>query len=157
MRQQKMLNSVEVKILDDRLKQMMIGRATSGSAAIDLHACIEKQIIVDPGQDFSIGTGISIYIKNVNYCAFILPRSGLSSRFGIVLSNTTGLIDADYQGEIILKMRHQKANGYSVPINPLDRVAQIIFLPIARPEFNFVQEFSEESTRGQSGFGSTGK
>lgn len=149
-----MLNSVEVKILDDRLKQMLVGRATSGSAAIDLHACIDNQLIVEPGQDFTIPTGLSLHIKDVNYCAFILPRSGLSSMFGIVLSNAVGLIDSDYQGEIMLKMKHQKIGN--VRINPLDRVAQLVFLPIARPEFNFVNEFSETTKRGQGGFGSTG-
>jgi dUTP pyrophosphatase len=152
-----MLNSVEVKILDDRLKQMMVGRATNGSAAIDLHACIDETLIIEPGQDFTVYTGLSIYIKDPSYCAFILPRSGVSSKFGIVLSNTVGLIDADYQGEIILKMRHQKSGGHNVQIKPLDRLAQLVFLPIARPEFNFVEEFSEETTRGQGGFGSTGK
>lgn len=152
-----MLNSVEVKILDDRLKQMMIGRATDGSAAIDLHACIENSLVIHPGQDFCVGTGLSIYIKEPSYCAFILPRSGLSSMFGIVLSNTVGLIDSDYQGEIVLKMRNQKHGGNSSLINPLDRIAQLVFLPIARPEFTFVEEFSETTKRGNGGFGSTGK
>jgi dUTP pyrophosphatase len=152
-----MLNSVEVKILDDRLKKMMIGRATSGSAAIDLHACIENSLIIDPGQEFCVSTGLSIYIKDPRYCAFILPRSGLSSKFGIVLSNTVGLIDSDYQGEIMLKMRNQKHSGNGSLIIPMDRVAQLVFLPIARPKFNFVEDFSAKTERGQGGFGSTGK
>jgi dUTP pyrophosphatase len=150
-----MLNSVEVKILDERLKQMMIGRATGGSAAIDLHACISTNIRIKPGDRRNISSGLSVFIKDPNYCAVVLPRSGLGCT-GLVIANTIGLIDSDYQGVIQLSMLNR--TGFDdICIEPMQRVAQIVFLPIARPEFNFVEEFTEASARGQGGFGSTGK
>jgi dUTP pyrophosphatase len=155
-----MLNSVEVKILDDRLKQMMIGRATDGSAAIDLHACIGQKEFIEPGEILKISSGLSIFINSLDYCAMILPRSGLGLK-GLVIANTVGLIDSDFQGEIMLTMLNRnsgKINGEQVQcISPMDRIAQLVFLPISRPEFNFVEEFSEKTDRGSSGFGSTGK
>lgn len=150
-----MLKNVEVKILDDRLKQIMIGRATDGSAAIDLHACIEKPVIMIPGDVLKVSSGLAVWVKDNNYCAVVLPRSGLG-KDGLVIANTIGLIDSDYQGELSLALLNRGITS-AFKVEPMQRVAQLVFLPIARPEFTFVDEFSETTQRGVGGFGSTGK
>lgn len=157
-----MLKNVEVKILDERLKQMMIGRATDGSAAIDLHACVDEDVIIKSGGTLKINSGLSVFIRDPNYCAMILPRSGMGNK-GLVIANTVGLIDADYQGAIEVSVLNRRTSRDYQPasdfiyIKPMDRIAQLVFLPIARPEFTFVEEFSETTHRGVGGFGSTGK
>lgn len=149
-----MLKTVDVKILDKRLTQMMIVRATESSAAIDLHACLDAPLTIQPGQAVKVGAGIAVNIQNNDYCAMVLPRSGLGSK-GLILGNTVGLIDPDYQGEIVLCLWN-RTDGLKL-VNPMERVAQLLFLPIARPELNFVEEFTSKTERGNRGFGSTGE
>ena len=127
---------------------------TPGSAGLDLRACIEHIQTINPGETFLIPTGISIYIKDHNYAAVILPRSGLGHKHGIVLGNLVGLIDSDYQGELLVSCWNRSKNAFL--INPLERIAQLVILPVIQAKFNLVDEFTE-SERGKGGFGSTGK
>ena len=125
-----------------------------GSAGLDLRACIEHVQTLNPGETFLIPTGISIYIKDPNYAAVILPRSGLGHKHGIVLGNLVGLIDSDYQGELLVSCWNRSKNAFL--INPLERIAQLVILPVMQAKFNKVEQFSE-TERGEGGFGSTGK
>ena len=121
---------------------------------MDLRACIEHVQTINPGETFLIPTGISIYIKDPNYAAVILPRSGLGHKHGIVLGNLVGLIDSDYQGELLVSCWNRSKNAFL--INPLERIAQLVVLPVLQANFNLVDEFTK-SDRGDGGFGSTGK
>ena len=152
------LRSVQVKVLDARIGSQwpMPEYQTSGSAAMDLIACTDETVILKPKDCLLIPTGLSIYIKDNRYCAKILPRSGLGHKHGIVLGNGTGLIDSDYQGPLLVSCLNRGTDDY--PIVPGDRIAQLVFVPIVRPELDVVQSFCDtESERGSGGFGSTGK
>ena len=127
--------------------------ATPGSAGLDLRACIENSMMLQPGETKLISSGISIYIENPNYCAMLLPRSGLGHKSGIVLGNLVGLIDSDYQGPIQMSIWNRGTEPFT--INPLDRLAQMVIVPVIQPEFKLVNEYIE-SERGEGGFGSTG-
>ena len=146
---------VKIKKLDNRIT--LPEYATEGSAGLDLRACIDKTIRINPGQQELIGTGIAMHIDDPEYAAIILPRSGIGTK-GLVLGNLVGLIDSDYQGEIkvCLWNRNESCEGY-LPfiVSPLDRIAQLVVLPIKRAEFEMVEEF-EQSKRGHGGFGSSG-
>lgn len=145
---------IDVKILDSRLQDQHPAYATSGSAGLDLRACTESPITIQPGEVNLIPTGVAIYLADPGLAAMVLPRSGLGHKHGIVLGNLVGLIDSDYQGQILVSCW----NRGQVPflLNPLERIAQLVVVPIVRVNFNIVNDF-EKSNRGDKGFGSTGK
>ncbi|MCL1623640.1 dUTP diphosphatase [Moraxella sp. Tifton1] len=150
--------SVQIKILNPKVGKdpnfPMPTRATDGSAGIDLRACIDESVVIKAGETKLIGTGLAIYIKDPNYAGIILPRSGLGHKHGIVLGNLVGLIDADYQGELMVSIWNRSDADFI--IHPAERMAQYMIVPIARPEFQLVDEFSDDSQRGSGGFGSSG-
>ncbi len=147
------MQSLDVKILDPRIKQQMPAYATQGSAGLDLRACIDSALELRPGQSELVPTGIAIHIGNTQYAALILPRSGLGHK-GIVLGNLVGLIDSDYQGQIFVSVWNRGSEKFT--LNPFDRIAQMVIVPIAQVRFNIVDDF-DASSRGTGGFGSTGK
>ena len=146
--------SVDFKILNPLIKEHLPKYASEGSAGLDLRACIEHVQTLNPGETFLIPTGISIFIKNPNYAGLILPRSGLGHKHGIVLGNLVGLIDSDYQGELLISCWNRGDKSFL--INPLERVAQLVIVPVAQAKFNLVDDYVE-TERGEGGFGSTGK
>jgi dUTP pyrophosphatase len=145
---------VDVKVLDPRLERMLPAYATPGSAGLDLRACIEHVMTIEPGEANLIPTGISMHLANPGLAALVLPRSGLGHKHGIVMGNLVGLIDSDYQGQILVSCW----NRGKVPflLNPLERIAQLVIVPVVQVAFNVVNDF-EQSDRGSNGFGSTGK
>ena len=149
-------HQVQVKILDPRIgNEFPLPRyETNDAAGLDLRACIDQALTIEPGQTHLIPTGISIYIGNPHMAAVILPRSGLGHKHGLVLGNLVGLIDADYQGPLMVSCWNRGNAAYT--INPGDRIAQLVFLPIVRTEFDIVNEFAA-TERGAGGFGSSGK
>jgi len=146
---------VELKILDSRLgKEIPLpARATPGSAGMDLRAALDAPLILEPGASVLVPTGIAIHVGDVNYCAVILPRSGLGHKHGLVLGNLVGLIDADYQGPLMISCWNRAAAAYT--IEPGERIAQLVFLPVAHARFRVVEEF-DASERGVGGFGHSG-
>jgi dUTP pyrophosphatase len=145
---------VDIKILDQRLHENMPGYATAGSAGIDLRACIEHNMVIQPKQCELIPSGIAIHLGNLGYAAMILPRSGLGHKHGIVLGNLVGLIDSDYQGQIFVSLWNRSKIPFT--LMPMERMAQLMIVPIMQARFNIVEEFPL-SERGNGGFGSTGK
>lgn len=145
---------VELKILDDRLKTSMPAYATGGSAGLDLRACLEAAITIQPGETTLIPTGMAIHLANPAYAAIILPRSGLGHKHGIVLGNLVGLIDSDYQGQLFVSCWNRSKEAFVM--NPMERMAQLVIVPVIQAHFNVVEEF-DASERGEGGFGSTGK
>ncbi len=158
---------VQLKVLDDRFSS--VNYESKYAAGIDLQAAIEAEITIMPGRTVLIPTGISVYVGDPNYAAVILPRSGLGHKKGLVLGNGTGLIDADYQGQLYISAFNRNDTcevnefgailpniGKEIVIEPGDRIAQLVFLPIMRAQFEVVDEFHEVSERGEGGFGSTG-
>jgi dUTP pyrophosphatase len=150
------LSSIQLKILDARVGTTfpLPRYETTDSAGLDLRACLDAALTLEPGTTHLIPTGISIYIGDPNLAAVILPRSGLGHKSGIVLGNLVGLIDADYQGPLMISCWNRGTQAYT--IEPGDRIAQCVFLPIARVQFNIVDQFTE-TLRGVGGFGSSGK
>ncbi len=153
------MQAVQVKIISPKIGTHpdfpMPTRATDGSAGIDLRACIDEPLTIKAGTTHLIGTGLAIYIQDPNYAGMILPRSGLGHKHGIVLGNLVGLIDADYQGELMVSIWNR--SGTDFVLNPAERMAQYIVVPVARPEFEVVSDFSDESLRGAGGFGHSGR
>jgi dUTP pyrophosphatase len=149
-------NTIQVKILDARIGDIfpLPRYETEHSAGLDLRACIDQSLTINPNETQLIPTGISIYIGNPHLAAVILPRSGLGHKHGLVLGNLVGLIDADYQGPLMISCWNRGQNAYT--IEPGDRIAQLVFLPIVRTDFELVADF-EESKRGTGGFGHSGK
>jgi dUTP pyrophosphatase len=145
---------IDLKVLDERMKDQLPAYATPGSAGLDLRACIEAPMIIEPGQTVLIPTGLAIHLDNPGYAAVILPRSGLGHKNGIVLGNLVGLIDSDYQGQLMVSTWNRGDKVFT--LNPLDRLAQLVIVPVMQVEFNVVDEFGA-SDRGTGGFGSTGK
>ena len=145
---------VDLKILDPRLHNMMPAYATSGSAGLDLRACIEHTQTLHPGETTMIPTGMAIHLSDAGYAAMILPRSGLGHKHGIVLGNLVGLIDSDYQGQLLVSCWNRGKEPFL--LNPLERIAQLVIVPVIQASFNVVDEFTA-SERGEGGFGSTGK
>ena len=145
---------LDVKILDARLRDQLPHYATAGSAGLDLRACIDAPITLAPGQTELVPTGVAIHLGDPGLAAVILPRSGLGHKHGIVLGNLVGLIDSDYQGQIFVSTWN-RGNAPFV-LNPLERLAQLVVVPVVQVEFNVVDDFAE-SSRGAGGFGSTGK
>jgi len=145
---------IDVKILDPRMRNHLPAYATPGSAGLDLRACIEHVLSLRPGETELIPTGIAIHIADPGYAAMILPRSGLGHKHGIVLGNLVGLIDSDYQGQLFISCWNRGREVFM--LNPMERIAQLIIVPVLQASFNIVDEF-HESKRGDGGFGSTGK
>lgn len=129
--------------------------ATDGSAAMDIRACIAESMVISPGESATIPSGIAISIRDPSLVAILAPRSGLGIKHGIVLANTIGIIDSDYQGEIMVGLRNQGSSPYTV--QPGERICQMLFMPVVQATLRVVTAFSEESERGAGGFGSTGK
>lgn len=144
---------IEVKILDDRLKPEMLVPSTDGSAAIDLRACTQANIYLQPNETFIAKTGLSFFIKDKDKAGIVLPRSGLGTK-GLVVGNLIGLIDSDYQGEISISLWNR--SDEMITITPLDRVAQFMIIPVIHPEYKVVDNFNEQTKRGIGGHGSTG-
>lgn len=147
------MKTIDIKILDDRMKEYLPSYATPGSAGLDLRACITEPLVIEPGETRLVPTGLAIHISDPGYAALILPRSGLGHKHGIVLGNLVGLIDSDYQGQLMVSTWNRGDNAFT--LNPLDRLAQLVIVPILQVGFNVVDEFGE-SARGTGGFGSTG-
>lgn len=148
------MNSLDVKILDPRMRDQLPAYATSGAAGLDLRACIDSALTVPPGSTHLVPTGIAIHIGDPGYAAVILPRSGLGHKHGIVLGNLVGLIDSDYQGQIFVSLWNRGQQDFL--LNPMERIAQLVVVPVAQVKLNVVEDFSL-SERGAGGFGSTGK
>ena len=147
------MKQLDIKILNTRIKDQLPEYSTPGSAGLDLRACIEESMVIEPGETKLIATGIAINIQNPEYAALILPRSGLGHKHGIVLGNLVGLIDSDYQGELMVSVWNRGSTSFE--LNPFERIAQLVIVPVAQVAFNIVDEF-ESSSRGDGGFGSTG-
>lgn len=147
---------VQVKVLDQRLGQEwpLPTYATTGSAGLDLRACVDEAITIEPGQTVLVKTGMAIYIEDSSYAGLILPRSGLGHKHGIVLGNLVGLIDSDYQGELMVSVWNRSQNAFT--LEPGERLAQYVLVPVLQAEFDLVEEF-KASERGAGGFGHTGK
>ena len=148
------MKAIDIRILDPRLKDALPQYATPGSAGLDLRACIPTTRTIQPGETHLIPTGIAIHLADPGLAAMILPRSGLGHKPGIVLGNLVGLIDSDYQGEIMVSTWNRGKESFT--LNPLDRLAQLVVVPVMQVAFNVVEEF-DASSRGDGGFGSTGK
>jgi dUTP pyrophosphatase len=145
---------IDVKILDDRLRDQLPHYATAGSAGLDLRACIDSTLTLKPGETQLIPTGMAIHLADPGYAALILPRSGLGHKHGIVLGNLVGLIDSDYQGPLMVSAWNRGQQSFELV--PLERLAQLVIVPVVQAEFNVVESF-EASDRGAGGFGSTGR
>jgi len=145
---------VDVRILDVRLRDQLPVYATPGAAGLDLRACIDAPLLIDPGTTHLINTGLAIHIADAGYAAMILPRSGLGHKHGIVLGNLVGLIDSDYQGELMISTWNRGREPFK--LNPLERLAQLVIVPVVQARFNVVEEFTA-SGRAGGGFGSTGR
>ena len=148
------MKKIDVKILDPRIKDQLPHYATPGSAGLDLRACIDSALTLKPGQAELIPSGIAIHLDDPGLAAIILPRSGLGHKHGIVLGNLVGLIDSDYQGQILVSVWNRGQKDFV--LNPMERIAQLVVVPVIQVALNVVQEF-DESHRGAGGFGSTGK
>ena len=146
--------SIDYKILNPLIKEHIPTYASEGSAGLDLRACINDPVVINPGKTELIPTGISIFIKDPGYAGLILPRSGLGHKHGIVLGNLVGLIDSDYQGELFISTWNRGTTSFT--INSLDRIAQLVIVPVSQATFNMVSDYAK-SDRGDGGFGSTGK
>lgn len=148
------MKSIDVQILDPRMKEQMPAYATSGSAGLDLRACLDAPLVLQPGETHLIPTGLAIHIADPGYAAMILPRSGMGHKHGIVLGNLVGLIDSDYQGQLMVSTWNRGQAAFT--LNPMERLAQLVIVPVLQVGFNIVDSF-ESSERGAGGFGSTGK
>ncbi|HLX23217.1 MAG TPA: dUTP diphosphatase [Usitatibacter sp.] len=146
--------SLDVKVLDERILSQMPAYATEGSAGLDLRAAIPEPVTLRPGDTALIPTGLAIHIGDPTLAAIIIPRSGLGSKHGIVLGNLVGLIDSDYQGQLMVSCWNRGRDTFVV--NPLERIAQLVIVPVVQVDLNIVDDFVE-SERGEGGFGSTGK
>ena len=145
---------VDLKIIDQRLVDQMPAYATPGSAGLDLRACIEGPLVLVPNAWQLVPTGIALHLGDPGYAALILPRSGLGHKHGIVLGNLVGLIDSDYQGQLMVSAWNRSPSPFT--IEPMERIAQLVIVPVAQAQFRLVREFPA-SQRGERGYGSTGK
>jgi len=148
------LKSLDVKILDARIRDMLPHYGTPGAAGLDLRACLDAPLTLEPGDSRLVPSGIAIHIGDPGYAAVILPRSGLGAKNGIVLGNLVGLIDSDYQGPLMVSVWNRGQAAFT--IQPMDRIAQLVVVPVQQVQFNIVEDFAA-SARGAGGFGSTGK
>jgi len=148
------MHKIDVKILDDRLRDSPPHYASPGSAGLDLRACLDAPLDIAPGQTTLVPTGMAIHLADPGLAAMILPRSGLGHKHGIVLGNLVGLIDSDYQGQLMVSVWNRGQANFT--LNPLERIAQLVVVPVLQVGFNVVDDF-DASHRGEGGFGSTGK
>ena len=145
---------IDVKILDPRLRGQLPAYATPGSAGLDLRACLDEPLELAPNAWQLVPTGMAIHLADPSYAALILPRSGLGHKHGIVLGNLVGLIDSDYQGQLMVSAWNRSSTAYT--LQPMERIAQLVIVPVAQARFNLVEAFAP-SQRGEAGYGSTGK
>ena len=145
---------VDLKILDPRVRQQLPHYATPGSAGLDLRACLDAAVSLNPGETQLIPTGLAIHLADPGYAAMILPRSGLGHKHGVVLGNLVGLIDSDYQGQLMVSLWNRGKEPFT--IQPFERIAQMVIVPVVQASFNLVDDF-DSSHRGEGGFGSTGR
>jgi dUTP pyrophosphatase len=148
------MRKLEVKILDERMRGTLPHYASAGAAGLDLRACIDAPLALQPGDSRLISSGIAIHVADPGYAAMVLPRSGLGAKSGIVLGNLVGLIDSDYQGPLMVSLWNRGREPFTV--QPMDRIAQLVVVPVVQVEFEVVEEFAA-SARGAGGFGSTGR
>ena len=146
---------IDVKILDPRLADQLPAYATPGSAGLDLRACLSEALTLQPNAWQLIPTGMAIHLADPGYAALILPRSGLGHKHGIVLGNLVGLIDSDYQGQLMVSAWNRSPTAFT--IEPMERIAQLVVVPVVQAQFNVVNEFAATTERGAGGYGSTGK
>ena len=146
---------LDVKILDARMRDQLPQYATSGSAGLDLRACLDAPLTLAPNAWQLVPTGIAIHLKDAGYAAMLLPRSGLGHKHGIVLGNLVGLIDSDYQGQLMVSCWNRSDMAFT--IEPMERIAQMVIVPVVQARFNVVEEFGDATERGAGGYGSTGK
>ncbi|AIT27872.1 dUTP diphosphatase [Bordetella holmesii] len=148
------MKSVDLKILDARMRDCLPAYATPGSAGLDLRACIDQALVIEPGATVLVPTGLAIHVADPGYAAVILPRSGLGHKHGIVLGNLVGLIDSDYQGQLMVSTWNRGQTAFT--LEPMERLAQLVIVPVVQVSFNVVETFGD-SERGAGGFGSTGR
>lgn len=144
---------IDVRILDPRIADQLPAYATPGSAGLDLRACLDEPLVLEPNAWQLVPTGIAIHLRDPGYAALILPRSGLGHKHGIVLGNLVGLIDSDYQGQLMVSAWNRSQARYT--LEPLDRLAQLVIVPVVQAQFNVVQDFAP-TERGERGYGSSG-
>lgn len=148
------MSTIDLKILDARMAEQLPSYATPGSAGLDLRACLDAAVTLEPGQTVLVPTGLAIHIADPGLAAVILPRSGLGHKHGVVLGNLVGLIDSDYQGQLMVSVWNRSQTAFV--IQPMERIAQLVIVPVVQAQFRVVDEFGA-SDRGEGGFGSTGK
>jgi dUTP pyrophosphatase len=148
------MTTIDIKVLDTRMAEQLPSYATPGSAGLDLRACLDAPLVLAPGQTQLIPTGLAIHVADPGLAALILPRSGLGHKHGIVLGNLVGLIDSDYQGQLMVSCWNRSQTAFTV--QPLERIAQLVIVPVVQATFRRVEEFGD-SDRGEAGFGSTGR
>ena len=148
------MTAIDLKVLDPRMAEHLPHYATHGSAGLDLRACLDSAVVLEPGQTQLIPTGLAIHVADPGLAALILPRSGLGHKHGIVLGNLVGLIDSDYQGQLMVSCWNRGQTTFT--IQPMERIAQMVIVPVVQARFNVVSEFTD-SHRGEGGFGSTGR
>ena len=146
---------VDLKILDERIREHMPVYATAGSAGLDLRACLDAPLTLQPNAWQLVHTGMAVHLNDPGYAALLLPRSGLGHKHGIVLGNLVGLIDSDYQGQLMVSVWNRSDQPFTV--EPLERIAQMVIVPVVQAQFNLVDDFAQTSTRGAGGYGSTGR
>ena len=146
---------LDVKVMDKRLREMLPNYATPGSAGLDLRACLDQALTLQANAWQLVPTGMAIHLKDPNYAALILPRSGLGHKHGIVLGNLVGLIDSDYQGQLMVSAWNRSDVAFT--IEPMERIAQLVIVPVVQAQFNLVDDFDVATERGAGGYGSTGK
>ena len=146
---------VDLKILDERIREHMPVYATAGSAGLDLRACLDAPLTLQPNAWQLVPTGMAVHLNDPGYAALLLPRSGLGHKHGIVLGNLVGLIDSDYQGQLMVSVWNRSNEPFTV--EPLERVAQMVIVPVVQAQFNVVDDFAQASARGACGYGSTGR
>jgi len=146
---------VDIKIMDERLRSAMPAYATPGSAGLDLRACLSEPLTLAPNAWQLVPTGLALYLADPNYAAMILPRSGMGHKHGIVLGNLVGLIDSDYQGQMMVSAWNRTDVAFT--IEPMERIAQLVIVPVVQATFNVVSAFAEVSERATGGYGSTGR
>ncbi|WP_439588836.1 dUTP diphosphatase [Hydrogenophaga sp.] len=146
---------IDVKVLDPRMANQLPAYATAGSAGLDLRACLDAPVTLAPNAWQLVPTGLAIHLEDPGYAAMILPRSGLGHKHGIVLGNLVGLIDSDYQGQLMVSAWNRSDVAFT--IEPMERIAQMVIVPVVQARFNVVEEFAAASERGAGGYGSTGR
>ncbi len=148
------MTTIDLKVLDRRMAEQLPAYATTGSAGLDLRACLDEAITLAPGDTVLVPTGLAIHIGDAGLAAMILPRSGLGHKHGVVLGNLVGLVDSDYQGQLMVSVWNRGKDTFT--IQPMERIAQMVIVPVVQPSFRVVDDF-DASARGEGGFGSTGK